>query len=83
MPEKDQKVSKTKNSYPQMLSASLIGINLVVSTIVGLVIGYYLDRFFNSGGVLIIVFLIVGIFAGFIQVFREVFKGSDVSKFKK
>jgi ATP synthase protein I len=49
---------------------STIGINLVVATFVGLLIGIYLDRVFGTKPWLTIIFLIFGIIAGFRNIVR-------------
>lgn len=54
----------------QLLSASSVGIQLVVSTFVGFAFGYLLDKAFNTSPWLTIIFLILGIIAGF----RELLK---------
>ncbi|MFQ5441612.1 MAG: AtpZ/AtpI family protein [Thermodesulfobacteriota bacterium] len=46
-----------------------MGVQLAVSTFVGLFIGYYLDRFFGSSPWLTIIFLILGTAAGFKNMF--------------
>lgn len=58
---------------------SSLGITLVVSTLVGFVIGYYLDRWLGSSPWLTLVFLLLGIVSGFVQVFRALpkFDGTD------
>jgi ATP synthase protein I len=63
-----------------LLQASTVGLNLVLSTFVGLAIGYGLDKFFNSSPWLTIIFLILGIIAGFRELVRIAKKqdnGSD------
>ncbi|HLC40666.1 MAG TPA: AtpZ/AtpI family protein [Methylomirabilota bacterium] len=50
---------------------STLGITLVASTLVGFVIGYYLDRWLGTSPWLIIVFLLLGIVSGFVQIFRS------------
>jgi len=50
---------------------STLGITLVVSTLVGFVIGYYLDRWLGTSPWLTIVFLLFGIVSGFLQIFRS------------
>jgi F0F1-type ATP synthase assembly protein I len=50
---------------------STLGITLVVSTLVGFVIGYYLDRWLSTSPWLTIVFLLLGIVSGFVQIFRS------------
>ena len=42
-----------------------VGITLVASTFIGLLIGIYLDKYFDTKPVLMLVFLILGIIAGF------------------
>lgn len=42
-----------------------MGIMMVVSTFIGLAIGYYLDRYFGTEPWLTILFLVFGIAAGF------------------
>lgn len=69
--------------WRDLLDASQVGINLVVATFVGLAIGYFLDKFLGTSPWLLIIFLLLGITAGFIQLFRtakrEDKKGGDSS----
>lgn len=58
----------------QLAKVSVIGIEMVVSTFVGLLIGLYLDRSFDTSPWLTIVFLVFGIAAGFMNIFREIRK---------
>lgn len=46
-----------------------IGVNLVATTFVGLAIGYYLDEYFSTGPWLTVIFLVLGIAAGFRQIY--------------
>jgi ATP synthase protein I len=50
--------------------ASLVGINLVTTTFVGFVIGYYLDKWLGTRPWLMVVFTLLGIVAGFRDLFR-------------
>jgi len=59
-----------KPLYKQLLDASTIGISLVVATFVGLAIGYILDRLLGTSPYLTIIFLILGIIAGFRELIR-------------
>src|SRR3990170_6404043 len=55
--------------------ASTVGINLVISTFIGFAIGYFLlDRFLNTFPWFTIIFLILGIAAGFKYLFKIVSK---------
>jgi ATP synthase protein I len=51
-----------------------LAMTLPVSTIVGYAIGYYLDKWLGTN-FLFIVFLLLGIASGMIQLIREVKKG--------
>jgi len=59
-----------KPIFKQLMQASSVGINLVLSTFVGLAMGYGLDSLFNTSPWLTIIFLILGIIAGFRELFR-------------
>jgi ATP synthase protein I len=59
-----------KPLFKQLLEASSVGIHLVVSTFVGLAIGYGLDKLFGTSPYLTVIFLIIGIIAGFRELFR-------------
>jgi len=75
-----------KPLFRQLLEASTIGLNLVLATFVGLAMGYGLDYLFDKYlGVitypwLTIIFLIIGIIAGFrelIRMARKTYNGND------
>ena len=59
-----------KPFFRQLWEASTVGLNLVLSTFVGLAIGYGLDSLFHSSPWLTIIFLIIGIITGFLELFR-------------
>jgi ATP synthase protein I len=54
-----------KKSAIQMAYASSIGIAMVLAIFGCLILGVYLDRKFDSGNVFTFIFLIIGIAAGF------------------
>ena len=54
-----------KPFFRQLLQASTVGLNLVFSTFIGLAIGYGLDSLFKTSPWLTIIFLVIGIIAGF------------------
>ena len=54
----------------QFLEASTIGLSLVFSTVIGLGIGYWLDGKFHTRPWFTVIFLILGIIAGFREVMR-------------
>lgn len=54
-----------KSVFGQLLQASSVGIHLVLSTFVGLAIGYGFDKLFGTKPYLTVIFLIIGIISGF------------------
>ncbi|MBU0952603.1 MAG: AtpZ/AtpI family protein [Elusimicrobia bacterium] len=71
-----------KNSYAGLYFVSSIGINLVACTAAGLIIGVYLDKYFHTR-YLTIIFLSLGIAAGFWQIIKDILKLNNVSKHKE
>lgn len=61
------------------LQAWSVGLHLVLSTFVGLGIGYWLDRFFHTSPWMTVIFLFLGIAAGFRELFRIAKKEIDES----
>lgn len=59
-----------KPLFKQLLEASSIGIQLVLSTFVGFAIGYFLDKMLGTSPWLTVIFLIIGIIAGFRELLR-------------
>ncbi len=55
------------------------GITMVVSTFVGFAIGIYLDKFFGTKPWLMLIFLVLGIVAGFKSLYMVVKKYGDSS----
>jgi ATP synthase protein I len=48
---------------------SSVGISMVAATFIGLAMGYYLDRWLETGPWLTLVFLLLGIVSGFRNIF--------------
>ena len=65
MPEKED-----KGLFRELWRASTVGLNLVAATFVGLAIGWFLDKLFGTRPWLTIIFLILGIIAGFRELIR-------------
>lgn len=55
----------TKKSIKILAIASTMGLAMVLATVIGLAIGYYLDSVFDTSPWLTLFFLILGIIAGF------------------
>ncbi|NTU42487.1 MAG: AtpZ/AtpI family protein [Nitrospirales bacterium] len=68
----DDKPEKTLSR--QFLEASSVGIYLVLATVVGFGMGYGLDRLLGTSPWLTIIFFIMGLVAGFLELVRVVKK---------
>lgn len=68
------KLIKDKSLRESIASASVVGLNLVSATFVGLAMGYWLDRWLGTSPWLLLAFLVLGIIAGFRNVLQEVRK---------
>jgi len=58
----------------QLARLSTIGIELAVSIVIGLAFGLYLDKKFDTSPWLTLIFLVLGIIAGYRNIFREIKK---------
>jgi ATP synthase protein I len=64
----------------ELLHAWTVGLNLVISTFIGLAIGYFLDKLFKvTFPWLTIIFLLLGIVSGFRDLVRMAKKQDDGS----
>ncbi|OGV98854.1 MAG: hypothetical protein A3I04_07840 [Nitrospinae bacterium RIFCSPLOWO2_02_FULL_39_110] len=71
----NEKKGKFK-TFRDLYLISMVGVQLVVSILVGLTIGIYLDSKFTTSPIFTLIFLLFGIGAGFINFFR-VFRGEQ------
>ncbi|RMF95893.1 MAG: AtpZ/AtpI family protein [Candidatus Schekmanbacteria bacterium] len=67
--------NEKRKEYRQWGLLSTIGITLVASTCVGLAIGYYLDKWLGTKPLFIIIWTILGVAAGFKEMFSIIKKG--------
>lgn len=59
-------------SAPSPLSlAYKLGVDFVSGVVVGLVIGYWIDVWLKTGPVFLVIFIILGAAAGFLNVYRS------------
>jgi ATP synthase protein I len=72
MNQKKSEISQDKRDWKNLMAVASLGINLVLTSIVGLLIGYYLDKWLSTGPVFLLIFFALGIFAGFRQFFLEI-----------
>ena len=70
-------LKKEKSLFKIILDASMVGIQLVFATVIGFAIGYLLDtKVFKTFHWLTIIFFILGIIAGFRDLFRMAIKST-------
>jgi len=77
---KNQKKNKDFKDFGTFLK---LGVELISAIIVGLVIGLFLDNYFQSKPIFLFIFLILGFAAGIMNVFRSVKKLGFEVGFKK
>ena len=63
-----------KRGFLQYLSIGTIGLHLVSGVIVGVLIGYFLDNYFDTSPWLTIIFFFLGVAAGFRNMYKDVQK---------
>jgi len=61
-----------QSAWKALGELSTIGLTLVVATVLGLAGGYYLDRWLGTSPWLTLIGLLLGIAAGFVNLFRSV-----------
>lgn len=66
-----------EKDFVKLTRLSSIGIAMILCTFIGYFIGHFLDTHLRSGPVFTIVFLIVGISAGFLNAFRTIAKDTE------
>lgn len=62
---------KNNKNIESLGMASVMGLHLVSGVVVGIAMGYYLDKYFDTKPWLTLIFLIFGIIAGYRNMFRE------------
>ncbi len=66
------KQGKPSGAVELFYVAGTIGLQLVSATFIGLAMGYFLDKWLGTSPWLLMLFLLLGIVAGFRDVYREV-----------
>lgn len=80
MEKKQNKSNPESGGISDYFWIASIGINLVISSAVGLFIGLYIDKWLHTKPVFMFLFFVIGIAAGFIQIYREIKKIGQDSK---
>ena len=65
------KIFKENGAWDMIGTAGTMGLHRVSGTLVGLVAGYFLDRWLGTDPWFLIVFLLIGIAAGFKMIFED------------
>lgn len=65
------KQGKPSPAMELLSTAGTIGLQLVSATFIGLALGYFLDKWLGTSPWLLVIFLLLGIVAGFRDVYRE------------
>ncbi|WP_243368706.1 AtpZ/AtpI family protein [Fundidesulfovibrio soli] len=65
---------RDKSNWDGIEKAAMMGTNFVAHTVVGLVIGYYFDKWLNTAPWGLIVWLLLGIVAGFRDMYLQAMK---------
>ncbi|MGE4557097.1 MAG: AtpZ/AtpI family protein [Desulfovibrionaceae bacterium] len=60
-----------KDLFGILMIAGTVGLHMVSATLVGAVIGYFLDDWLGTGPYLFLILLICGIAAGFMMVYED------------
>jgi ATP synthase protein I len=64
--------SGDQGAWKALGELSTVGLTLVITTVIGLVGGYYADRLLGTSPWLLLLGLALGIAAGFVNLFRSV-----------
>jgi len=67
MPEKEK-----QKYYYSLLAAASFGFVLLLSVVVGLVLGIFLDKLFHTAPFLTAVFTFIGMISGIYSIFKEI-----------
>jgi len=68
--------NRDKGTWDGIEKAALMGTNFVAHTVVGLVFGYYCDKWFDTAPWGLLIWLILGIVAGFRTMYLDAMKMS-------
>jgi ATP synthase protein I len=74
MSEKKSGHKEDPGAKGNLLWASSLGINLVLASAAGITLGWFLDKWFKTAPVLVILFFFIGTFAGFRQIYMAIKK---------
>lgn len=67
---------KRGSSYIELTVFASVGTQLAVSIFIGFGMGYWLDKRFGTRPVLMLVFILLGVAAGFLNIYRTAARGT-------
>lgn len=70
-----EKKGKGGPSYVELTVFASVGTQLAVSIFIGFGAGYWLDKWFGTRPAMMLLFTVLGVAAGFLNVYRTVRKG--------
>lgn len=76
-PEGEDKSSGKLEAYKRIYLLGTVGVQLVVSVLVGLGIGLALDRWLGTKPWLMVLFILFGVAAGFLNIYREALRSMN------
>ena len=69
-------MKETKSNWYYFGLIMQLGLVIVACILVGLAIGIFLDKVFKTQGVFVVIFLIMGIIAGFMNAYKDIMRMS-------
>jgi ATP synthase protein I len=70
MAESNKPETSKREAFTSFLTYGSLGLEMGLCVAIGLAMGYYLDRYFNTAPVLTLVFLVFGLVAGMKALYR-------------
>jgi ATP synthase protein I len=63
-------VQEETRKYIKLLAiASTMGISMVLALVIAIIVGYYLDKWFQTSPLFFLIFMVLGIIAGFRNIY--------------
>ena len=60
---------ETRKYIKLLAMVSTMGISMVLALVIGIIVGYYLDKWFQTSPVFFLIFMVLGIVAGFRNIY--------------
>lgn len=72
--KKENKEKQAEQKKSSALSYPMLGLSMPLCILIGYLTGRFLDNYFGTGPVLLIVFIFLGIIAGYMQIYNLIKK---------